>query len=263
MSFSCSFISFDDRKESRLPVDIRSLSTLDRSLAPRWKNVVRLLVPRSGLALPERESTLPPEPPSRVFSNAGANGRRPFSLGLRLGEPFRFSGNSVVADLLPISLIWSDLIWFDLVWFSLIRFGLIWFDLIWFDSVWFGLVWFDSVWFGLKLFAEVVEIFGPFANVWSRSFAIVSKWVCSILKMFEWVWIGIISKRSRINICVLKFVQHQAMYFSNGNNFKRCVLSRNVRYNVDKSKLYVTIGKRSEKFHLWIWRNNIYIYVCV
>lgn len=92
ISFSWSFISFDDRKESRLLADIRSLSALDRSLAPRWKKVL-LLDPRSGLALSERESTLPPEPPSRVFSNAGAYGRRAFSLGLRLGEPFRFSGN--------------------------------------------------------------------------------------------------------------------------------------------------------------------------
>lgn len=92
MSFSCSFISLD-RSESRF-VDIRSLSTLDRSVAPRWKNAL-LLDPRSGLALPERESTLPPEPPSRVFSSAGAYGRRAFSLGLRLGEPFRFSGKLV------------------------------------------------------------------------------------------------------------------------------------------------------------------------
>lgn len=90
MSFSWSFISLVDRSESRF-VDIRSLSTLDRSVALRWKNVL-LLDPRSGLALPERESTLPPEPPSRVFSSAGAYGRRAFSLGLRLGDPFRFSG---------------------------------------------------------------------------------------------------------------------------------------------------------------------------
>lgn len=36
MSFSWSFISLLDRKESRF-VDIRSLSTLDRSLAPLWR----------------------------------------------------------------------------------------------------------------------------------------------------------------------------------------------------------------------------------
>lgn len=104
MSFSWSFISLVDRSESRF-VDIRSLSTLDRSVALRWKNVL-LLDPRSGLALPERESTLPPEPPSRVFSSAGAYGRRAFSLGLRLGDPFRFSGK-LVWEVLLVNDLWK------------------------------------------------------------------------------------------------------------------------------------------------------------
>lgn len=86
--WSWSFISLLDRRESRL-VDIRSRSTLERSLPPRCrKPPPRLAEPRSGLALPDRESTLPPDPPSRVFSRAGAYGRRAFSLGLRQGDPF-------------------------------------------------------------------------------------------------------------------------------------------------------------------------------